>query len=68
MVRRRRQSVLEDVVEIASKLPWKVGLGLAVVSYLVLHSVAGIKIGQPATVGTMGNYMVNQFAITMGLS
>jgi restriction system protein len=65
MARRRRQSFLEDVVEIASKLPWKVGLVLAVASYLVLHSVAGIKVDHPDNVGTMGNYMGNQLAVTI---
>lgn len=64
MARRRRQSVLEDVVEIASKLPWKIGLALALASYLALSAVAGIKFDQPATVGTMGNFMVKQFAVT----
>ena len=65
MARRRRQSALEDVVEIASKLPWKVGLALALGSYLVLSVVAGIKFDQPATVGTMGNFMVKQFVVTL---
>lgn len=64
MARRRRQSVFEDIVEIASKLPWKVGLVLALASYLVLHAVAGIKVDQPANVGTMGNFMIKQFAVT----
>lgn len=64
MARRRRQSVLEDIVEIASKLPWKVGVALALGSYLVLHTVAGIKFDQPATVGTMGNFLVKQFVVT----
>lgn len=64
MARRRRQSIFEDFVEIASKLPWKVDLVLAVVSYLILHAVAGIKVDPPATVGTMGNLMVKQFGVT----
>ena len=64
MARRRRQSNLEDVIEIASKLPWQVGLILALASYLILHTIAGIKVDQPANVGIMGNFMIKQFAVT----
>jgi restriction system protein len=67
MARRRRQSNLEDVIEIASKLPWKVGLILAAASYLILHTIAGIKVDQPANIGTMGNFMVKQFAVTAAI-
>ncbi len=34
---RRSQSPIEDVMDIASQLPWWVGMSLAVVSYVVLH-------------------------------
>ncbi|MFA7382516.1 MAG: restriction endonuclease [Desulfurivibrionaceae bacterium] len=65
MGRRRRQSTFEDIVEIASKFPWKVGLVLAVVSYLVLHTVAGIQVDRPANLNTMGNFMIKQFMVTV---
>jgi restriction system protein len=38
MARRRRS--FDDLMEIGSKLPWQVGIGLAVVSGLVFHFVA----------------------------
>lgn len=37
---RRRQSGIEDLIELASKLPWWVGVVLAVIAYLVLHPMA----------------------------
>lgn len=37
---RKRQSPIEDIMDIAAHLPWKVGVGLAVVVYLVLHYFA----------------------------
>jgi restriction system protein len=40
MARRRKISPLEDIVEVVSKLPWWVGTVLAVVSFLVLYSLA----------------------------
>lgn len=37
---RRRASAFDDLLTIASKLPWKVSVGLAFASYLMLHFVA----------------------------
>lgn len=65
MVRRRKQSAFEDLVEIASKFPWKIGLVLAVVSYLILHTIAGIEVDQPANLGTMGNFAAKRFVVTL---
>lgn len=41
---RRKQALLEDLVEIAAKLPWWVGVVLAIVAYLVLHPFATMEI------------------------
>ncbi len=40
MARRKKSSFFEDLIEVASKLPWKVGIGLALVSYLGFHYLA----------------------------
>lgn len=40
MARRRKTSLLEDLMEIAAHLPWQAGVALALVSYLVLHHFA----------------------------
>ncbi|MFZ5582594.1 MAG: restriction endonuclease [Pseudomonadota bacterium] len=40
MARRKKSSFFEDLIEVASKLPWKVGIGLALVSYLGFHYIA----------------------------
>lgn len=40
MARRRKTSTFEDMVELASRLPWWVALTLAFVSYLLLHAYA----------------------------
>lgn len=37
---RKKTSVLEDLMDISAQLPWQVGVGLAVVAYLVLHYFA----------------------------
>ncbi|MHB1014415.1 MAG: topoisomerase DNA-binding C4 zinc finger domain-containing protein [Desulfurivibrionaceae bacterium] len=64
MAKRKRQSAFEDLVEIASKLPWQVGLALAAASYLALHAVAGITVDHPANAGTTGTYVIKQFGVT----
>ena len=67
MARCRRQSGFEGFVEVASKFSWKICLLLAEGSYLALHAVAGIKVEQPAHVGTMGNFVVKQMIVTFAL-
>lgn len=37
---RKKTSPLEDLMEIAAQLPWKVGVALAVIAYLILHYFA----------------------------
>ena len=64
---RRRQSPFEDLIEIASKLPWKVGVGLAIFSYLVLHQVAGIKVQQPVAMANMGAVAGKQLYVTLAM-
>lgn len=54
---RRKQSAAEDLMELTSRVPWWVGVALAVVSYLVLHAVAGRPVvfdpKSPSFVGIM---------------
>lgn len=40
MARRDRTSLFEDLVEILARLPWWVGIGVAVVGYVALSSIA----------------------------
>ena len=40
MMARRRNSALDHLIAIASKLPWKVSAGLALVAFTILHIIA----------------------------
>lgn len=51
---RRRQNLFEDLIEITSKLPWWVGVMLAIAVYLWLHSVASSEVTVVAQPGKMG--------------
>lgn len=56
MARRRSSHPLWDGVAILQRLPWWVGVGLAVVSYLMLHRLAAIQpavIAQPEPLGNV---------------
>jgi len=66
MGRRRRQSEFEDFIEIAAKLPWWASVGLAVVSYRVLHGFAtghGVAPGGLQGLGgAVGGQLIRTFA------
>jgi restriction system protein len=62
---RRRKSAAEDVVDIVSSLPWWVGCTLAVVSYVVLHLVAGIEVVKPTGAAGLGTFAGKQLYVTL---
>lgn len=64
---RKRQNLFEDMMEIASKLPWQVGCVLALISYFVIHLVAVSKAGTITGPGQMGNFVVKQMVITLSM-
>ena len=54
---RRKQSPVEDLIEITSKLPWWVGVLLAIVAYVWLHSVATSEVTAVVQPGKMGDFI-----------
>jgi restriction system protein len=63
----KRQGAVEDIVEIAAKLPWWVGVLLALVAFAVLHSVAAMEITAPNGVQGLGDFAVKQFIRTLAV-
>jgi len=57
----KRKSILEDLADISAKLPWWVGVLLALVTYAVLHSVASTEIVAPKGLQGLGDSTVKQF-------
>lgn len=56
MARRGKTSPAEDIMDLVATLPWWVGVALALVSYLLLHSVASQQVvatAQPGQVVAM---------------
>lgn len=62
---RRRSSVVEDLIEIVASLPWWVGLALAMVSFLVLHGIAGIEVDKPTGIDGLGTFAGKQLSISL---
>lgn len=74
---RRKQNLTEDLIEITSKLPWWVGVVLAIVAYVWLHNIAAggvTAVTQPGqlvtqtlfkTLALFGQYLL-PFAFLMG--
>lgn len=60
----KKTSLLDDLLEVASLLPWQVGVILAPVSYLWLHHVATSPNSATAAPGQMGAFVGNQLFIT----
>lgn len=54
---RRKQNFIEDLIEITSKLPWWMGVALAIVAYVWLHSVAVSEVTAVIQSGKMGNFV-----------
>lgn len=64
MARRRRTSLIEDLIEIASRLPWWVSLLIALGSWLILHPIANSQPEVPKDLHQMGQSVVGQLIRT----
>ncbi|HYP67540.1 MAG TPA: restriction endonuclease [Thiobacillaceae bacterium] len=53
----RKQSLVEDLIEITSKFPWWVGVVLAIAAYFWLHSVSTSDVTAVAQAGKMGEFL-----------
>ena len=62
---RRKQNGFEDLVELASRLPWWVGVALAIIAYLVLHPIAIQEIAVSGDIKTIGTSVATQIFKTV---
>ena len=59
MARRKKTSPAEDLIELVAMLPWWAGVALALLSYLLLHQIAGQPLTAPVQSGQV-SAMVTQ--------
>ncbi len=62
---RKNQSVFEDLIEITAQVTWWVGVVLAVISYLFLHSIAVTEVPTSAAPGQIGDMVGKQLYKTL---
>ena len=67
MSKRRRGGVLEDLLEIGSKIPWQAAVGAALVSFLLLHALAGLDVGTPTDTKDFGSTVARQMCRMVGV-
>jgi restriction system protein len=64
----RRDSMLEDAMDLSARLPWQVGVGLAIVTFVVFH-VLGAGALQPHTapkdLNALGSQVTHQLLATV---
>jgi len=64
---REKQSLFENIAGLAAKMPWWIGVLLALISFLILHSIAGIHVTPSMKPGQMGGFAVKQFYVTVAI-
>ena len=62
---RRRQNLAEDLIEVTSKLPWWIGVVVAIVAYVWLHSVATSEVTATAQPGQLGQLVTQNLFKTL---
>lgn len=67
MARKRKQSALEDLIDITAMLPWWVGALLSIIAYFVLHHYATAKITSVGTVAKLGDNVASQLGKTLAI-
>lgn len=65
MPRRRKTSLVEDLLEIISRMPWWAGVALALVSYVVLHRLALQPVRANAQLDQVGAMVTQQLWRTL---
>ena len=64
---RRKQSVFEDLIDIAARLPWWAGVVLAVSSYIGLHQLAIMEVAAPVDTRDTGTFVGLQLYKTFAM-
>lgn len=57
----RQQSLFQDLFEIAAKLPWWIGIALAVAFYLILHQLAAMELATATSASIISGATIQNF-------
>lgn len=64
---RRKTSIVEDLISVASKFPWWICILLAIVSYLILHMIALRPAGTMVGPGHIGETLTRSYLTTLAI-
>lgn len=64
---RRKQGLLDDLIDISAKLPWWGGVALAVVAYAILHALAIREVATTVTPGQLGTMVQGQIIKSLAM-
>lgn len=67
MARKKKQSSLEDLIEITAMLPWWAGVLLALIAYFVCHHYATAEVPPPTSLAQMGANVSSQIGKTFAM-
>jgi restriction system protein len=67
MARKKKQSPLEDIVELTAMLPWWVGVILALIAYPLLHHYASANVATVTSVAQLGASVTGQIGKTLAM-
>jgi restriction system protein len=62
---RRKNSTLDDLLDIAKLLPWWIDIAIAITAYFWLHSIATSEVVVVAQLGKMGEFVSGQLFKTL---
>lgn len=63
MTRNSKTSLIDSLIELASLLPWRAGVAIAVAAYLGLHYIATMTVVAPTALNGMGVYVSRQIYV-----
>ena len=67
MARKKKQSLFDDLIDIASLLPWWVDVLLAIILYFVLHHYATAVVAPSTSVAQLGANVTSQIGKTLAM-
>ena len=67
MTRKSKQSPFEDLIDVASMLPWWLAVLLALIAYFVLHHYATAEVAQSTSVAQLGANVAHQLGKTLAM-
>lgn len=64
---RKKQSPIEDLIELSSMLPWWGGVTLSIISFFLLNYISNLEVHNFNDASQMGSFVIKQMVITFAM-